>query len=103
MKITILALSIVAFAAQAFAAAPPATLQGFNATKNVTIDYDLQCTNNCWIGASGHSSGDKNFATSSAFGGIAQKTVVPGTDVAAPTNTMETPTDSTLDTSWTKM
>jgi hypothetical protein len=85
MKKVIITLTLLAFASTAFAAAPSSSLQGFKASKNVTTDYQNGGSPaDRWAGASGHSAGDKNYATTSAFGGMAQKTVTPGATVAAP-------------------
>ena len=115
MRKTMLALLIVAFAAPAFAvttnSAPNTTLlKGFNATKNVATMYTTGCTatvnglttDNCWGASAGHASGDKNYATTSAFGGVAQKPVTPADTVAAP-SAPQSPTDSTVPSGYTAM
>lgn len=106
MKKIMFSLLVVAFAAPAFAAtdaAPPSTLQGFNATKNVTVKYTTGGSPaDRFSAASGHSAGDKNYATTSAFGGIAQKTVTVGATVAAP-SAPGSSTDSAVPSGYTSM
>jgi len=91
-------------ATSAFAGGPAAALKGFAQSKNVDLDYDKGpsgCTNGCdrWGAVTQHKSGDKNYYTSNAYGGLALKTVVPGTAIgsAAVPNSA---TDSTLPTDW---
>lgn len=102
---TLLALLIAASATPAVATTPdPAVLKGFNSTKNVSVVYNTGCTAtatgggttyNCWGAASSHSAGDKQYATTSAFGGIGFVVVTPGASLTAP-SAPSTPTDSTI-------
>ncbi len=107
-KTTLALLLIAASATSAFATAPPETLKGFNKTKNVTTDYQNGCTSttagtmNCWAAASGHSAGDKDYATTSAFGGLGYVSVTPGATVTAP-SAPNTPTDSACPANYTSM
>lgn len=102
-KYIIVSIAAMMYAPQAFAAAPATdgSLKGFNATKNVTINYTLGCSpatgtgSQCWGAASSHMSGDKQFWSSSAYGGLAFQTVTPGSSISAPT-APATPTDSAI-------
>jgi hypothetical protein len=83
-------------------------VKGFNGTKNVNCKASNNMSGSVattWAANSAHTQGDKQFWTSSAFGGIASKTVVPGTTNAsiAPTTVPNTPTDSTVDSAYTTM
>ncbi|HEX2975967.1 MAG TPA: hypothetical protein VHO68_08515, partial [Bacteroidales bacterium] len=80
------------------------SLKGFNPTKNVNLYFQENAEFTTWNAVSAHSQGDKEFSTTSAFGGIASKTVTPGStngtaSIAAPT----TPTDSTTPSGYTAM
>jgi len=78
-----------------------AVLKGFNPTKNVNLHFKENTPSNnvttTWAAVSAHSQGDKEFVTSSAFGGIAFKVVTPGATngTTAPT-APATPTDSSI-------
>lgn len=108
MKKIIVLLAFVMLSATAYAGTvDQALLKGFNKTKNVTLTASNDMANNVatvWAAASAHSQGDKEFATTSAFGGVASKTVVPGTTngTAAP-SAPQTPTDSTTPSGYTAM
>ena len=90
IKKMILILGVVMLAAPAFAQNPdPAVLKGFNASKNVTVSYTRGQVGSTgiydrWAAISSHSSGDKQFFTSNAFGGLAYQTVTPGASITAP-------------------
>ena len=96
--------AIMLFATSAYAGTPSSNLKGFAQSKNVTIDYakaPANCTNGCdrWAANSQHSSADKNYFTSSAFGGLAIRTVLPGS--TQPTATApNTSTDSAIASGW---
>ena len=80
------------------------TLKGFNSTKNVNLYFQENAAFSTWAAASAHNQGDKQFATTSAFGGIASKTVTPSntngtTSFTAPAS----PTDSTSPSGYTTM
>jgi hypothetical protein len=103
-KITIV-IAISLFATAAFATTPPSTLKGFNASKNVTLEYAKGGTSpnfDRWAAVSQHTSGDKNFFTSNAYGGLASKTVVPGSTVSAP-SAPATATDSSVPNGWSQI
>jgi len=76
-------------------------LKGFNPTKNVNLHFKENAASNnvttTWASVSAHAQGDKEFVTSSAFGGIAFKVVTPGATngTTAPT-APATPTDSSV-------
>ncbi len=106
---TVLALLLAASATPALATAPdPSQLKGFNKTKNVTVVYQKGCTSstastmNCWASASSHAAGDKQYATTSAFGGLGFQTVTPGATLTAP-SAPSTPTDSACPSGYTSM
>jgi hypothetical protein len=106
MSKTILALLLVAVALPSMAAEnaePSGALLGFKSSKNVTTRYSTDGTpSDRWSGASGHSAGDKNYATSSGYGGMAQKVVAPGDAVVAPA-APGTSTDSAVPSGYTSM
>lgn len=107
--IVILAMAMALSATSAFAmstssATAPIGLKGFNKTNKVNVSYIGNAALNAWAAVSAHEAGDKEYWTSSAYGGVAYKTVVPsstngGTAVGAPA----TPTDSTLNSNYTSM
>jgi hypothetical protein len=80
------------------------SLKGFNSTKNVNLYFQENAAFTTWNAVSAHTQGDKEFSTTSAFGGIASKTVNPSstngtTSIAAPSS----PTDSTTPAGYTAM
>lgn len=80
---------------------------GFNPTKNVRNDYASSATVsggpvNVFALSANHQSGDREFATTSAFGGIAFKTINPGAAPTAP-STPGSPTDSAVPSGYTNM
>jgi hypothetical protein len=103
--IVLLALALSALATQAFAAAVDlSVLNAFHQSNKVNITAEKNSSVDAWAAISAHQAGDKEYWTSSAFGGIAFKTVTPGSSngTAAPT-APSTSTDSTVDTSYTTM
>ncbi len=73
------------------------SLKGFNPTKNVSLYFQENAEFTTWGAVSAHSQGDKEFVTSSAFGGIASKVVTPGsTNGTSSPTAPTTPTDSTV-------
>jgi hypothetical protein len=107
MKKVIVILAFALMATAAYAVTPdPAALKGFNATKNVSLNYVLNASGtsaNAYGVVSQHTQGDKAFASTSAYGGIVSMTTTPGTICSDPPTTPATPTDSTIAASWTKM
>lgn len=109
MKKVIVILAFVLMAASAHAAtliteanAP----KGFNPTKNVEVRYGLltvSSVNTAYGVVSQHKQGDKVFASTSSYGGIVSMTTTPGTMLGAPPTIPATPTDSSIDATWTKM
>ena len=86
------------------ASAVVGSLKGFNSTKNVNLSFQENAAFSTWAAAAAHTQGDKEFATTSAFGGIASKTVNPSstngtTSFTAP----NTPTDSATPSGYTAM
>ena len=106
--IVILALAMALPAVNAFAIGTSSALApvvgGFNKTNKVTTAYIGNSTGTAWAAVSAHEAGDKEYWTSSAFGGIAYKTVTPGSSngntAASPP---ATPTDSTVAGGYTTM
>jgi len=100
--IVILALAALALsAASAFAisnsSALVPTIAGFNPTNKVKAAYIGNAAGTAWAAVAAHAAGDKEYWTSSAFGGIAYKTVTPGdTNGGTATDAPSTPTDSTV-------
>ena len=96
--------SHMASAASTANATAPTTLKGFNATKDVNLRYGTNSLVNAWSAASAHYQGDREYATTSAFGGIAFKTVSPGsTNGTVSPSAPNSPTDSTVPSGYTKM
>lgn len=98
--IALIALALALPAANAFAAdaAAPA-VSGFNPTNKVTTRWDKN-GNISWAAIAYHSAGDKQYWTSSAFGGIAWK--AKDTTPAA-SGAPGSATDSTVVTGYTTM
>lgn len=97
--IPILAAALMISATSALAATTVtiANVKGFNKTNKVNTTAVKNAAENAWSACSAHNAGDKEYATSSAYGGLAYKTVTPGTanctiSPAAP----GTPTDSAI-------
>lgn len=85
-------------------AAAPAGLKGFNKTNKVNVYYIGNTDLNAWASVTAHEGGDKEYWTSSAYGGVAYKTVTPGTgNGTVATGAPATPTDSTLASGYTSM
>jgi len=108
MKKIVLALALaMLYASSASAAATTVTLttvKGFNKTNKVTVSAQKNSLYNAWAAASAHEGGDKEYATTSAYGGLAYKTVNPGTsNGTAPPAAPATPTDSTKPSGFTEM
>jgi hypothetical protein len=108
MKKVIVMLAIAMLSSNAYATAVVVdNVKGFNKTKNVNLTAENNGTSapTTWSLISAHGQGDKEFWTSSAFGGLASKTVVPGTSngTAVPTGVPATPTDSTVAGGYTTM
>lgn len=108
MKKVIALLAFTMLSSTAYAATVDQTvLKGFNRTKNVTLIANNDMTNNVatvWSVCSAHTQGDKEFVTTSAFGGVASKTVVPGTtNCSAAPAVPNTPTDSAVPSGYTTM
>jgi hypothetical protein len=107
--IVILAVAMVMSAASAFAisttsAAAPSNLKGFNKTNKVNVYYLGNAASTAWASVSAHEAGDKEYWTSSAYGGVAFKTVTPGsTNGTTATGAPSTPTDSSLASGYTSM
>ena len=108
--IVILAMALALPAATAFAAmttssqAAP-TVGGFNPTNKVSTAYIGNTAGSAWAAVSGHAAGDKEYWTSSAFGGIAAKSVTVGAGGAADnaTGAPSSPTDSAVPSAYTTM
>ena len=82
----------------------PAGLKGFNPTLKVNGYYIGNTDLNAWAAVTAHQAGDKEYWSSSAYGGVAYKTVTPGTgNGTAATGAPSTPTDSTLASGYTSM
>jgi len=107
--VVILAIVMAFSAAKSFALTTTATqatntLKGFNPTNKVKVYYVGNSSSNAWAAVSAHEGGDKEYWTSSAFGGLAYKTVTPGTSNGTnPTGAPSTPTDSSVPSSYTTM
>lgn len=107
--IVIIAIAMALSAANAFAistssATAPVGLKGFNPTLKVNTYYIGNASSNAWAAVSAHQAGDKEFWTSSAYGGVAYKTVTPDpTNGTNATGAPATPTDSTLASGYTSM
>jgi hypothetical protein len=78
--IVLLAFALTVMATQAFAdtAMVLTNLKGFNKTNKITVTGNKNTSLDAWSAASAHEAGDKEFATSSAYGGIVFKIVNPG-------------------------
>ena len=101
--IVLLAFALTLLASQAFAdSALGTTVKGFNASNKVTVMGNKNANGDAWTAAASHSAGDKQFVTTSAWGGIGFITVTPGTTLTAPT-APATPTDSTIPSGYTTM
>jgi hypothetical protein len=101
-NITII-IAISLFASAAFAAEAPTDLKGFNKSKNVTLKYaKAGSPADRWAAVAQHTSGDKNFFTSNAYGGLAVKTVTPGDTVSDP-SAPGSATDSTVPSGWNQL
>ena len=106
--IVILAMTMALPAVNAFAltgssAATP-NVGGFNRTNKVHTAYIGNAALNAWAAVAAHEAGDKEYWTSSAFGGIAFKTVTPGaSNGTTATDPPATPTDSTVAGAYTTM
>lgn len=107
--IVILAMTMALPAASAFAigttsASAPAGLKGFNKTNKVNVSYIGNSDSNAWAAVSAHEGGDKEYWTSSAYGGVAFKSVTPGSsNGGTATGAPSTPTDSSLASGYTSM
>jgi len=105
--IVVLALVLMAASAQAATVITAANApKGFNPTKNVTVTYDVLVVgtvNTAYGVISQHSQGDKVFASTSSYGGIVSMTTTPGSMLGAPPTVPATPTDSSIDATWTRM
>lgn len=107
MKKIVLALALAMLYASSASAATTVTLtnvKGFNKTNKVTVTAVKNDLFNAWAAASAHEGGDKEYATTSAYGGLAYKTVNPGsTNGTAAPSAPATPTDSTKPDGFTEM
>jgi hypothetical protein len=102
--IVLLALALSALATQAFAAMDLSVLNAFHQSNKVNITAVKNSTFDAWGAVAAHQAGDKEYWTSSAFGGIAFKTVTPGTsNGTATTDIPQTSTDSTVPSAYTTM
>lgn len=106
--IVILALALALSAANAFAISSSSalvpTISGFNPTNKVKAAYIGNAAGSAWGAVAAHAAGDKEYWTSSAFGGIAYKTVVPGdSNGGTATGAPNTPTDSTVASGYTTL
>ncbi|HEY6837794.1 MAG TPA: hypothetical protein VI389_03545 [Geobacteraceae bacterium] len=107
MKKVILTLAVaMLFASQAYAATTVTitNVKGFNQTLKVNISAQKNTDFNAWAACTAHQAGDKQYATTSAYGGLSYLVVTPGTSncTAAPT-APTTPTDSTIPSGYTSM
>lgn len=108
MKKIVLALALaMLYASSASAAATTVTLtnvKGFNKTNKVNVSAQKNSLYNAWAAASAHEGGDKQYATTSAYGGLAYSTVDPGSsNGTTPPAAPATPTDSTKPANYTAM
>jgi len=82
----------------------PANIKGFNRTNKVNVAVAKNGDGNAWGAASAHEAGDKEYATTSAFGGLSYKTVTPSsTNGKSAPSAPQTPTDSAVPTNYTAM
>jgi hypothetical protein len=104
-KTVILTIALAMFAVNAYAASAPTTIQGFNASKNVGVEY-IAGTGNATYGAgTKHLQGDKIYGGTSASAFIWMKTGTAGTAITAddaPTAPTDA-NDSALQSGWTSM
>lgn len=79
-----------------------ANAPGFNPTKSVTVAYSSAATGgaslpNVFSMGSAHAAGDRQFNTTSVYGGLTFVAITPGTTPTAP-STPASPTDSSAPT-----
>lgn len=104
--IVILAAALMLSATSALAATTVtiSAVKGFNKTNKVNTAAVKNSNENAWSACSAHNAGDKEYATTSAYGGLAYKTVTPAsTNCTASPSAPSTPTDSAMPSGYTAM
>jgi hypothetical protein len=77
-------------------------VKGFHATNGVTLKGVVNGAGDAWATLAVHSKGDKEYGTTSAFGGLYYKTVDPGSTAGTPA-APATSTDSTVPSGYTTL
>lgn len=104
--IPILAAALMISATSALAATTVtiANVKGFNKTNKVNTTAVKNTAENAWAACSAHHAGDKEYATTSAYGGLAYKTITPAsTNCSSAPSAPNTPTDSAMPSNYTAM
>ena len=108
MKKVILTLAVAMLFSATYATAATtvtnSNVKGFNSTLKVNLVAQKNTEENAWAACAAHQAGDKQYATTSAYGGLSYMTVIPGTGncTAAPA-APSTPTDSAIPSGYTSM
>lgn len=77
-------------------------VKGFHGTNGVTLKGYVNAGGDAWATLAKHAKGDKEYGTTSAFGGLYYKTVAPSDSVGTP-SAPSTSTDSSVPSGYTTM